>query len=250
MSGSNRPQVLGLVIITAATSGPSRAFSASRSTRPRGVGRDILDRDSRRRPRSPGWCRARFRAPARPARASPRASSAARMHSRPHSSPCAPALGLIATPCMPVRSSSQKAELVDQLERALHRLLRLQRVDVGEARQPRHLLVEARVVLHRARAEREQAEVDRVVLPATGGCSGAPPRARTGRAGRSARLRARPPRRVASPSAARRNRRRSARLSPISKISGSSSISARLPVTVCASPCSLRRARTAASLTD
>jgi hypothetical protein len=28
------PQVLGLVIITAATSGPSRALSAARSTRP------------------------------------------------------------------------------------------------------------------------------------------------------------------------------------------------------------------------
>ena len=37
MSGSNRPQVLGLVIITPATSGPSRAFSASRSTRPAAV---------------------------------------------------------------------------------------------------------------------------------------------------------------------------------------------------------------------
>jgi hypothetical protein len=35
MSGSNSPQVFGFVIITPATSGPSRAFSASRSTRPR-----------------------------------------------------------------------------------------------------------------------------------------------------------------------------------------------------------------------
>ena len=37
MSRSNRPQVLGLVIITAATSGPSRALSAARSTRPSAV---------------------------------------------------------------------------------------------------------------------------------------------------------------------------------------------------------------------
>ena len=37
MSRSNSPQVLGLVIITAATSGPSRAFSAARSTRPSAV---------------------------------------------------------------------------------------------------------------------------------------------------------------------------------------------------------------------
>ena len=91
------------------------------------------------------------------------------MQSRPHSSPCAPALGLIATPCMPVRSSSQKASSLITCERALHRLLRLQRVDVGKARQPRDLLVEARIVLHRARAEREQAEVDRVILPRQAG---------------------------------------------------------------------------------
>ena len=42
-------------------------------------------------------------------------------------------------------------------------------MDVGEAGQPRHLLVEPRIVLHRARAEREQAEVDRIILPAEPG---------------------------------------------------------------------------------
>src|SRR5947199_267771 len=87
MSGSNRPHVLGLVIITAATSGPSRAVNASRSTRPRAL--DGVDR--------------------------------------------------------------------------------LQRMDVGEARQARDLLVEPGIVLHRARAEREQAEVDRIILPAEPG---------------------------------------------------------------------------------
>ena len=56
-------------------------------------------------------------------------------------------------------------QLVDDLKRALDRLLRLQRMDVGKAGQPRDLLVQARVVLHRARPEREQAEVDRVILP-------------------------------------------------------------------------------------
>ena len=55
-------------------------------------------------------------------------------------------------------------ELIDHLQRALDGLLRLQRVDVGKARQPRDLLVQARVVLHRARAEREQPEVDRIIL--------------------------------------------------------------------------------------
>ena len=53
---------------------------------------------------------------------------------------------------------------IDQFERALHRALRLQRMEVGEAGQPRHLLVEPRVVLHRARAERVEAAVDRVIL--------------------------------------------------------------------------------------
>ena len=56
-------------------------------------------------------------------------------------------------------------QLIDHLERALDGLLRLERVDVGEARQPSDLFVQTRVMLHRARAEREQAEVDRVILP-------------------------------------------------------------------------------------
>src|SRR5439155_16433862 len=36
--------------------------------------------------------------------------------------------------------------------------------DIGKTGQPRHLLVEARVVLHRARAERVETGVDRIVL--------------------------------------------------------------------------------------
>src|SRR5690242_7765898 len=39
-------------------------------------------------------------------------------------------------------------------------------MDVREAGQPRDLLVQPRIVLHRARAEREQAEIDRVILAA------------------------------------------------------------------------------------
>jgi len=42
------------------------------------------------------------------------------------------------------------AELVNHFERTLHRLLRCKRVDVGEPWQARHLLVEPRIVLHRA----------------------------------------------------------------------------------------------------
>src|SRR5882762_1983384 len=37
-------------------------------------------------------------------------------------------------------------------------------MQIGETRQPRHLLVEPRVVLHRARAERVKAAIDRVIL--------------------------------------------------------------------------------------
>ncbi len=55
-------------------------------------------------------------------------------------------------------------EAVDQLERALDGGDRLQGMQIGQARQPRHLLVEARVVLHGAGAERIEPRVDRVVL--------------------------------------------------------------------------------------
>ncbi len=57
-------------------------------------------------------------------------------------------------------------QLIDHGERALDRILRLERMDVGKARHPGDFLVEPRIVLHRAAAEREQAKVDRVILPA------------------------------------------------------------------------------------
>src|SRR3954452_17236597 len=38
-------------------------------------------------------------------------------------------------------------------------------MDVAEARKARDLLIQARIVLHRARSEREQPKVDRVILP-------------------------------------------------------------------------------------
>jgi hypothetical protein len=107
MSRSNRPQVLGLVIITPAMSGPSRAVSAARSTRPSGV--------------------AGMFSMAKPAKAAvaglvPWALSGTSMIRRvtprlergldaqqPHSSPCAPALGDMATAAMPVSAISQSA---------------------------------------------------------------------------------------------------------------------------------------------
>ena len=57
-------------------------------------------------------------------------------------------------------------QFVDHAERALHAVDRLQRMDVGKALQPRDLLVEPRIMFHRAAAEREQADVDRVILAA------------------------------------------------------------------------------------
>ena len=54
-------------------------------------------------------------------------------------------------------------QLGDQRERALHRLLRLQRMDVGKTGEPRQLLVQARVMLHGAGPERIKARIDRGV---------------------------------------------------------------------------------------
>ncbi len=141
--------------------------------------------DSRRRRRWRDWCRARFRERGRPRAHRPAPPARRGCTSRPHSSPCAPAFGLIATPCMPVSVTQPFAELRDHLQRALHGVDRLERMDVGEAGQPRDLLVEPRIVLHRARAEREEAEVDRVILPAEAGVVAHRLAARRGRADRS-----------------------------------------------------------------
>ena len=56
-------------------------------------------------------------------------------------------------------------KLVHGLQRTAHGLLRLERVDVGKTGQPRDLLIEARVVLHRAGTERERPKIDGIVLP-------------------------------------------------------------------------------------
>ena len=55
-------------------------------------------------------------------------------------------------------------QFLHQRQRALHGRDRLQRMDVGKARQPRHFLVEARIVLHRAGAERIGPSVDGVIF--------------------------------------------------------------------------------------
>ncbi len=52
----------------------------------------------------------------------------------------------------------------DQVDRAGQCRKRLQRMNVADARQPRHCLVQARIVLHRAGPERKHAGVDAVIL--------------------------------------------------------------------------------------
>src|SRR5262249_38084958 len=59
-------------------------------------------------------------------------------------------------------------------------------MDVAEARQPRHALVEARIVFHRARTQREQAGIDAVVFLAE--THGVPHRFRLAEAGQPQRL--------------------------------------------------------------
>jgi hypothetical protein len=56
-------------------------------------------------------------------------------------------------------------ELGDKFKRALHGRLRLQGMNIGKAGQPRHRLVEAGIMLHRAGAERINPSVDRVIQP-------------------------------------------------------------------------------------
>ena len=121
-------------------------------------------------------------------------------------------------------------QLGDQRERARHGRLRLQRMDVAEAGQPRHLLVQARIVLHRARAERKHAGVDAVVHARQPHVVAH--RLRLGEAGQADRsLRSRPPRRGVNAFGSSRSTPVTS-VRPISKISASSMRSARLPVKV------------------
>ncbi len=174
---------------------------------------------------------------------SPCASSAARIARMPHSSPCAPALGLIATACMPV-SVMQPVRRAWWISSSAPCTVSIgcQRMDVGEARQARHALVEARIVLHRAGAEREQAQVDRVVLAAEARIVAH--RLRLGQAGEADRAGCAPARRARGGRLGRAVEIHAGACSrsPISNISGSSSISARLPVKVGAAALSLASA--------
>ena len=139
-------------------------MSAARSTRPRALAGDRIDGVAAGRGgRRVGAVR-RFRHQDAPARV------AARCRARRGSPSCRtirharrpPATS--ATAGMPVRVFSQCARVSISSSAPWHGRGRLQRMEVGETGQPRQLLVEARVVLHRARAERVEPAVDRVVL--------------------------------------------------------------------------------------
>ena len=126
------------------------------------------------------------------------------------------------------RHAGQRGEpvrqLVDQRQRALHGRDRLQRMEVGEARQPRHLLVQPRIVLHGAGAERIERRCRWRNSSATGAHNGARSRGsrEPGQADRALRAQAAEAR--SSTSAARADRRRSAAVASSSKISGSSMV--------------------------
>ena len=149
----------------AATSGPSAALSAARSTRPRSLAGIGFTR-SRSAAAVAGLvpCADSGTSTILRCARSPLASSAAAIAIMPHISPCAPAAGDIATAGMPVSVFSQCASPIDQLQRALHGRDRLQRMEIADARQARDLLVDAGIVLHGARAQRVDAHVDGVVL--------------------------------------------------------------------------------------
>ena len=57
-------------------------------------------------------------------------------------------------------------QLIDDLQRPAHRMLRLEGVDIGKPGQPGNLLIKPRIVLHRARAKRERPQIDGIVLAA------------------------------------------------------------------------------------
>ena len=155
ISRSNNPQVLGLVSMIAATSGASALRTASTVTIPSSPGRygshGIADQ------RGGGWVGAMGGIGNQ--HHAPRLSFSARFDrrlDRHHAAELAMRAGLWRhRDGVHARHGQQGVgERLDKFERPLRGRNRLQRVDVGESRQARHFLVEARIVLHRAGAQR------------------------------------------------------------------------------------------------
>ena len=78
----------------------------------------------------------------------------------PANSPCAPAMGESATPCMPVTSFSISCSSYMQARKPWPVRFRRERMAIEESRQHRELVARLRVVLHRARTERIEVRVD------------------------------------------------------------------------------------------
>ena len=166
------------------------------------------------------------------------------MHSSPHSSPCAPALGVIATPCMPVSSISQCAS--SSIASSAPGTVCCGCSGWMSAKPgSRATFSSSRglcFIVHEPSGNRP--EIDRIVLARQAGVVAHRLGLGQARAGRRGAARRNGAERVERCGVRRRrNRPRSASARPISKISGSSSSSARLPVkvgaggaVVCAAP--------------
>ena len=152
----------------AATSGPRAALRLAVSTRPSGVLLDLVHLEAAER----GGRRV---GPVRGIRNQDAgARLAARLVRRPDGHEAAQlAVGARGRPHRDRRQTGQDPEpagrLVDHREGPLDGVGRLERVDVGEARQPGQLLVQPGVVLHRARPQRVERGVDAVVEAAEPG---------------------------------------------------------------------------------
>ena len=163
MRASKRPSVDGLVSITAAVCGPSAAASASRSTSPSGAGRhgDRAEAGHRRRRRVGAVRRVGHD------HLGPLGVAACRVVGADHQDAGQLAVraggGLERDRVHAADLDQPALQLPQQLERALGELVGSERVERGEAGQPGGPLVDLGVVLHRARAQRIEAAVDRVV---------------------------------------------------------------------------------------
>ena len=142
--------VLGFVSMNAATSVSSAALSASRSTSPVLVAGDRDGLPAAHRDADAGFVPCAVSGMMTFLRASPRAVCAARNTISAVSSPWAPAAGCSVTPGRPRDLGERVGQADHELERALDGLLGLVRVDARESGKPAGVLVDARVVLHRA----------------------------------------------------------------------------------------------------
>ena len=75
-----------------------------------------------------------------------------------------PGLGRHRNAVHPGQLDQPDRKLVDDRQRALHSLNGLHGVHIGKPRHPSDFFIEARIMLHRATAQREESQVDGVIL--------------------------------------------------------------------------------------